>query len=116
MPIKTKRVYDDPEPEDGHRLLVMRRWPRGVPKSSVDGWEKELGAPADLITDWKSGSIKWDEFVKRYRKAMRGQKQKIGELRDRSRSETITLLCSCKDEQRCHRTLLKKMIEKGGRA
>jgi uncharacterized protein YeaO (DUF488 family) len=28
MPVKTKRVYEEPEPGDGYRVLVMRYWPR----------------------------------------------------------------------------------------
>jgi uncharacterized protein YeaO (DUF488 family) len=27
-----KRVYDDPAPADGYRVLVDRLWPRGVTK------------------------------------------------------------------------------------
>ena len=28
MPVKTKRVYEKPEPGDGCRVLVMRYWAR----------------------------------------------------------------------------------------
>ena len=31
--IKIKRVYDDPEPGDGYRVLVDRLWPRGIKKA-----------------------------------------------------------------------------------
>ena len=30
MTILIKRVYDDPSPEDGSRVMVDRLWPRGV--------------------------------------------------------------------------------------
>jgi uncharacterized protein YeaO (DUF488 family) len=30
--IKLKRVYEDPSPEDGLRVLVERLWPRGLSK------------------------------------------------------------------------------------
>ncbi len=36
MPIQTKRIFDPPAHADGHRLLVMRVWPRGVRKERVD--------------------------------------------------------------------------------
>ncbi|RJP65932.1 MAG: DUF488 family protein [Candidatus Abyssobacteria bacterium SURF_17] len=114
MSVKTKCVYDEAEPDDGFRLLVMRFWPRGVRKDRVDGWEKELGAPKDLIKDWKSGAITWAEFSKRYRTAMREQQGKIAELAERANKETITLLCSCREGNRCHRFLLKKLIAKSG--
>ncbi len=38
--IKTKRVYDKPEEDDGFRILVDRIWPRGLKKneSRLDSW------------------------------------------------------------------------------
>lgn len=111
MPVKIRSVYEDAEPSDGYRLLVMRRWPRGVRKDSVDEWDKELGTPDDLIDDWKAGEVEWPDFRKRYRKAMKDQKARIRELAERAGDETITLLCGCKDEKRCHRSLLKEMVE-----
>ncbi len=112
MAVKTKCVYDKAEAADGYRLLVMRFWPRGVRKDSVDAWEKELGTSADLIKEWKSGSVTWPEFSRRYRAEMRSQKDKIAELAKRAKKETITLLCGCREENRCHRSLLKQLISK----
>jgi uncharacterized protein YeaO (DUF488 family) len=112
MAVKTKRVYDPASSDDGHRLLVMRTWPRGVKKGAVDEWEKELGAPKDLIKDWKGGNCDWAEFKKRYRKAMKDQKDRIAEVAERARVGTVTLLCGCEDEKHCHRALLKQMIER----
>lgn len=31
--IKIKRVYEDPETEDGCRVLVDRLWPRGMKRN-----------------------------------------------------------------------------------
>ena len=111
MPVRTKSVYEKAEPADGFRLLVMRRWPRGVRKDSVDEWDKELGTPNDLIDDWKAGKAEWAEFCRRYREAMKGRKERIRELAARARGETVTLLCGCRDEAHCHRSLLKELIE-----
>ncbi len=111
MPLRTKRIYDDPEPEDGFRLLVMRRWPRGISKDKVDEWDKELGTPDDLIDDWKNDRVSWEEFRSRYREAMQSQTERIRELARKAADETITLLCGCKDADSCHRSILKEMIE-----
>ncbi|MBM3946123.1 MAG: DUF488 family protein, partial [SAR202 cluster bacterium] len=43
MPIRTKRIYDPAEPDDGYRLLIMRLWPRGIRKGRVSEWQPELG-------------------------------------------------------------------------
>jgi uncharacterized protein YeaO (DUF488 family) len=113
--VRTKCIYEEASPEDGYRLLVMRFWPRGVRKDRVDGWQKELGAPKDLIRGWNSGDISWDEFARRYREAMADEGDKILDIARRANKETITLLCGCKEENRCHRSLLKRMIERAQR-
>jgi uncharacterized protein YeaO (DUF488 family) len=112
MPVKTKRIYEKAEPGDGCRVLVMRYWPRGISKDKVDVWEKELGTQPDLIELWKSEAISWSEFAQRYRQAVASQKEKIKALAQRAAKDTVTLLCSCPDERRCHRILLKELIDK----
>jgi len=111
MGVKTKCIYEKPDSTDGYRVLVMRYWPRGIRKDTVNRWERELGAPADLITKWKNGSIKWAEFLREYLKSVKLQEDKIEELALMAESRDITLLCSCRDENHCHRKLLKKLIE-----
>lgn len=41
-----KRIYDEPSPSDGVRVLVDRLWPRGLTKdkAAVDLWMKEIRA------------------------------------------------------------------------
>jgi len=111
MAVKTKCIYEKSEPADGYRVLVMRYWPRGVRKDKINRWERELGAPADLIKKWKSGSIKWAEFLREYMKSAKQQEEKIAELAMLAESRDITLLCGCRDENHCHRKLLKKLID-----
>jgi uncharacterized protein YeaO (DUF488 family) len=109
--IRTKRIYDTPSPRDGERLLVMRYWPRGVRRGAVDAWEKELAPSVALIRAYRDGAIGWGEFARRYRSEMRRQTERIADLRTRSRRRTVTLLCSCEEESRCHRGLLKRLVE-----
>jgi uncharacterized protein YeaO (DUF488 family) len=110
--VRTKRVYDEPEPADGVRVLVMRLWPRGIRKDLVDVWLKELGASVDNIKSWKAGRIDWPEMRKRYVAGL-GTPAAAGalaELRALARRGTVTLLCSCADETACHRTILKEVL------
>ncbi len=119
MPVKTRR-WDDPKgPADGFRLLVCRYRPRGLPKAreTWDDWWKELG-PSEALHAAAYGKdgppIAWDEYERRYRAEMQEQEARIDALAARVRSgETVTLLCSssCKDAARCHRTLLRELIE-----
>ncbi|MDV3276899.1 MAG: DUF488 family protein [Nitrososphaerales archaeon] len=107
-----KSVYDKPGPDDGERILVMRTWPRGISKGKVDKWLKELGTDMDLIHEWKQGKVTWEEFSSRYVKSLKGKEEVLMELASESKKGTVTLLCTDKDETRCHRSLLRKEIER----
>jgi uncharacterized protein YeaO (DUF488 family) len=110
MPIRTKRIYDPPAPGDGFRLLIMRLWPRGIATSKVSAWEKEIGPSPELLRCFRSGKVSWEEYAERYRAEMAGKPDLIREWAERARKETITLLCACKDESRCHRSLLAVIL------
>ena len=109
--IGTKRVYDSASPDDGERVLVMRLWPRGVRKEAVDRWEKELGPSVELLQAYRAGEITWAEFARRYRSEVRKKPELLESVRKRAPHGTVTLLCGCEDESRCHRTLLREIIE-----
>jgi len=76
-----------------------------------------LGPSKDLhaaVYGKKGMPIGWDAYRARYLAEMKGQKETITSLAERLRNgETITLLCSsaCVRESRCHRSLLKELIE-----
>ncbi len=101
-------------PEDGTRILVMRLWPRGVKKTHFDAWERDLAPPVELMRGLLAGEIPWASYKKKYVSAVKKSgKEKLKELRERSAAgETITVLCWCADENRCHRSLLKALLEK----
>jgi uncharacterized protein YeaO (DUF488 family) len=44
--VRTKRVSDQPEPDDGYRVLIDRLWPRGVSRerAHLDEWAPGAGA------------------------------------------------------------------------
>ena len=110
--IRTKRIYDPPSPDDGHRLLVMRMWPRGIRKEAVDERQPELGPSRALIADFRQGRIDWPQFAARYQAEMAERAELLARAREQAQRETVTLLCSCADENRCHRTLLKGLLER----
>jgi uncharacterized protein YeaO (DUF488 family) len=119
MPIKTNRFNDPIGPDDGFRLLICRYRPRGVSKADEtwDDWQPNLGPSKELhaAAYGKGTAISWEAYRVRYLAEMKSQKAAIEELAGRVKSgETITLLCSsaCERESRCHRVLLKELIEK----
>ncbi len=122
MPIRTRRWNDPRQAGDGFRVLICRYRPRALPKKDEtwDAWWKELGPSRELHADYyrKGGGppLAWEEYRERYLAEMRDAWWRIADLVRRHRAgETVTLLCStaCTDESRCHRTLLKQVIEAG---
>ena len=122
MPIRTKRWDEPPEPDDGFRVLVTRYRPRGLPKDEEtwDAWRPQLGPSRALhaAAYGKHGlTLNWEEYKRRYLAEMKSSptaSEAIGQLaRWVSGGETLTLLCSsqCVRESRCHRSLLKELIE-----
>jgi uncharacterized protein YeaO (DUF488 family) len=115
--IRTKSIYEPRSDRDGLRILVTRYWPRGVNKQAVDAWFKDLGPEPKLIKEFKHGSMGWADFKKRYVQECMGQAKKaaLNELKkfikDKG-AEDITILCMCREEDKCHRSLLKPLIMK----
>lgn len=120
--IKTKKWDDRREADDGFCLLICRYRPRALPKKKEtwDLWWPHLGPSKELHAAFygKSGpAISWEEYERRYREEMGGEEEQesIAVLAEKvAEGKAITLLCSsmCDDPSRCHRTLLKEMIEK----
>jgi uncharacterized protein YeaO (DUF488 family) len=50
--IRVRRVYEDPQPGDGFRVLVERLWPRGVRKEAavLDEWLRHVAPSSELRT------------------------------------------------------------------
>ena len=66
--VALKRVYDEPKPGDGTRVLVERLWPRGLSKerAHVDLWLKEIAPSRELRTWFGHDPVKFTEFCHRY--------------------------------------------------
>jgi uncharacterized protein YeaO (DUF488 family) len=67
--IRVRRVYEQPSPADGTRVLVDRIWPRGLTKSRVDldEWCKQV-APSKAPRKWYGHDPeRYEEFSRRYR-------------------------------------------------
>lgn len=110
--VKTKRVGEPRESGDGTRILVMRLWPRGIRKEHVDLWLRALGTDLGLIRAWKGGRLGWAELRRRYLEGLKTPEAQaaLAELLGLGRRGTMTLLCSCPEEARCHRGILKAIL------
>ena len=118
MNIVIKRIYEPAADDDGTRVLIMRLWPRGIRKERVTVWLKELGPIPTLLRDFLDERITWAQYVPRYLAGLdRPEAQEaIAEVRRRARDGSVTLLCGCADEARCHRSLLRAYLLDSPRA
>ncbi|HSM96078.1 MAG TPA: DUF488 family protein [Rhizomicrobium sp.] len=111
MSIKVKRVYEKAERSDGKRILVDRLWPRGVKKSAIDVWIKDV-APSDALRNWfHHEEPRWSAFRSRYRKELAANKDAVAELRKAARG-TATLLYGAKDEKHNQAVVLAEYLKR----
>lgn len=111
--LKTKRVYERPEMEDGFRVLVDRLWPRGLTKerAKVDVWLKEAG-PSDELRRWfHDNPDNWEDFRKRYIEELSKKEAILENIASRSRKGRVTLLYSYHDNTHNQAVVLKEFIE-----
>jgi uncharacterized protein YeaO (DUF488 family) len=98
--IRVRRVYDDPVPEDGTRVLVDRVWPRGLRKDAahLDDWAKDVAPSGDLRTWYGHDPAKFGEFRHRYTAelAQPGPQAALGRLRALAAKGPVTLLTATK--------------------
>lgn len=104
---------------EGLRLGTVRRPPRGVRKADYarrnyyDLWLPELAPSAGLISQ---ADKNWSRFARGYRREMRAPTaQRLLELLARlSHHANFSVGCYCEREDRCHRSILRKLLAEHG--
>lgn len=88
-------------PEDAIKIVVTRRAGHILSPS----WE--------LLRDYKSEKINWEQYVKRFKQEMNNDRC-IAEMRKiklAANDREVYLICYEKSSYHCHRSILKQMIE-----
>lgn len=109
---------------EGPRLGTVRRPPRGVPKSDFarldyyDVWFPNLSPSAELVKEAMkaTGERALAAFRRKFRHEMsapdRGRELDV--LAALSHHTSMSLGCYCEDESRCHRSVLRQLLEERG--
>lgn len=112
--VRAKRVYEQPEPGDGLRVLVDRLWPRGLSKdaAALDDWCKQITPSSELRTWYGHRPDRFEEFAARYKAELEepDRAAALAALAESSRSERVTLLTATKDLDSSHVTVLMGLI------
>ena len=112
--VRTARVYDEIDPDDGQRVLVDRIWPRGIRKDDprVGIWLKDV-APSNELREWYHHQPeRFDEFAARYEAELAGSPA-LAELRELTERGAVTLITASRHVDGSHVTVLAKLLGTG---
>ena len=111
-------------PGEGLRLGTVRRPPRGVAKDRFaaedwyDVWLPVLAPSAPLMAEGRAATTgaEWDRFARRYEKEMRASDPAgvLDALAALSHQADLAVGCYCEDEDRCHRSVLRRLLADRG--
>jgi uncharacterized protein YeaO (DUF488 family) len=125
MAIRIVRLGSPRASGEGLRLGTVRRPPRGVPKAETasrdfyDVWLPDV-APSEALLKRAQASIddprRWKSFVSRYRSEMKrpAARHLLDLLAGLSHTTDFSVGCYCADESRCHRSVLRQLLEERG--
>ncbi len=113
--IQLKRAYEEPDSEDGFRVLVEPYWPRDLAEKDAkfNQWLQEVAPSAELHQRFGShpNIAKWEEFEQCYRAELHGKHKSIDFLRQKSKEGMLTLIHAAHDEDHSSAGVLKRFLE-----
>lgn len=99
--VRVRRVYEEPQPGDGARVLVDRVWPRGLTKdrAALDEWCKDVAPSTDLRKWYGHDASLFAEFARRYRAELADplRSAAVDHLRDLAARGPLTLLTATRE-------------------
>lgn len=113
--VHVRRVYEEPSPQDGTRVLVDRVWPRGLSKDKahLDEWVKDVAPSTDLRRWYGHDPDRFAEFAERYRRELRSDDEAahaLAHLRDLAGGGRLTLLTATKDVDHSQAVVLAETL------
>jgi uncharacterized protein YeaO (DUF488 family) len=124
MAIRIVRLGSPRAEDEGLRIGTVRRPPRGVPKSDFakrnfyDVWLPTLSPGAALVAQALAAKdLKdWKKFERAFLKEMnaRDASKVLDLLAALSHRTDFSIGCYCEDENRCHRSVLRALLQKRG--
>ena len=124
MPIAVVRLGSPRGKNEGLRLGTVRRPPRGVPKAQFakldfyDVWLPNLAPSAELVTAALQAKDErsWKAFERRYWAEMNQPEaaRVLDLLAALSHQTNFAIGCYCENEDRCHRSVLRKLLTERG--
>lgn len=124
MAIRVVRLGTERLKGEGLRIGTVRRPPRGVPKSEFaarnyyDVWLPQLAPSAEQVKIALAAKSErdWKAFVKAYRREMSepDAARLLDLLAALAKDSAFSVGCYCEDEARCHRSVLRELLQERG--
>ncbi|MDD2875333.1 MAG: DUF488 family protein [Azoarcus sp.] len=124
MGIRVVRLGTQRAEGEGTRIGTVRRPPRGVRKSDFasqdwyDVWLPNLAPSAELVKLALAAESEkdWNIFARKYRAEMAdSEKSRVLDLLAAlSHDGSFSVGCYCENEARCHRSVLRALLEERG--
>jgi uncharacterized protein YeaO (DUF488 family) len=124
MSVRVVRLGTARHPAEGTRIGTVRRVPRGVPKERYasenwfDVWFPVLSPTPDLMAQAKAAESEkdWAGFTRAFKAEMAeaAPRQALDLLATLSQGADFSVGCYCEDEARCHRSVLRALLEERG--
>lgn len=124
MTVRIVRLGTPRAPGEGLRIGTVRRPPRGVPKAEFasrdfyDVWFPNLAPSVDTmkLAQQADTDAQWSAFARKYRQEMSTPENQhtLELLAALSQRSDFSVGCYCEDESRCHRSLLRGLLEERG--
>jgi uncharacterized protein YeaO (DUF488 family) len=112
--IRVVRVYQDPDPDEGRRVLVDRLWPRGFRKGDprVGVWLPAVAPSTELRRWYSHQSERFDEFASRYAEELKAHEgaTALADLRQMLRDGPVTLVTAARDLDGSHAAVLADLL------
>ncbi len=110
--------------DEGTRIGTVRRPPRGVPKNQFasgnwyDVWYPDLAPTVETMNLGQAANsdAQWKAFEKAFRREMKEPEpsRTLELLAALSRHANFSLGCYCENETRCHRSILRHLLQEAG--
>src|SRR5579875_2730170 len=62
-----RRFSEQERAASGLRVLIMRRWPRGISRQQIDLWIPSAAPVPEVLRAYREGRIPWNEVATVYR-------------------------------------------------
>ncbi|MBP1765635.1 MAG: yeaO [Firmicutes bacterium] len=114
--LQIKRIYEEPNPSDGYRILIDRLWPRGISKNEakVDDWAKSITPSTEIRKEFNHEPARMEVFRVKYIAELDDNPETakfVDFLAEKLKQTNVTLLYGAKDEKVNHAVILQDWLE-----